>query len=107
MKKNTFTRRHLLRLLPGILLIAAGPASAQFQNFLKARGDRLMDGTETVRFVSYNIPNLHYIEDNHQFTQPNPWRVADEFEIRDALTTIRQSGGRVARMYVPSPEGHR
>jgi len=102
MKKNTFTRRHLLRLLPGILLIAAGPASAQFQNFLKARGDRLMDGTEAVRFVSYNIPNLHYIEDNHQFTQPNPWRVADEFEIRDALTTIRQSGGRVARMYVPS-----
>jgi len=52
--------------------------------------------------VSYNIPNLHYIEDNYLFTQPSPWRPADDYEIRDALTSIRQMHGRVTRMYVIS-----
>lgn len=61
-----------------------------------------MDGDEELRFVSYNIPNLHYVEDNLAFNQPNPWRIANEFEIRDALTSIRQMGARVTRMYVPS-----
>jgi mannan endo-1,4-beta-mannosidase len=89
-------------LLGLILLLVPCTAPAQFQNFLKARGDKLMDGSAELRFVSYNIPNLHYIEDNHQFAQVNPWRIADEFEIRDALTTIRQMGGNVTRMYVPS-----
>ncbi len=88
--------------LGALLLLLSGTASSQFQNFLKARGDKLMDGNEEVRFVSYNIPNLHYIEDNHQFSEVSPWRIADEFEIRDALTTIRQMGGNVTRMYVPS-----
>jgi mannan endo-1,4-beta-mannosidase len=85
-----------------ILILLPLAAPAQFQNFLKARGDKLMDGSAELRFVSYNIPNLHYIEDNHQFSQVNPWRIADEFEIRDALSTIRQTGGNVTRMYVPS-----
>jgi len=89
-------------LVTGVLVLLVQSAPAQLKNFITANGDRLMDGDEEVRFVSYNIPNLHYIEDNFAFTQPNPWRVADEFEIRDALMTIRQSGGKVTRMYVPS-----
>jgi hypothetical protein len=61
-----------------------------------------MDGDREVRFISFNIPHLHYIEDNHTFESPDPWRIADEFEIRDALTAIKQMGGNVVRMYVPS-----
>ena len=90
-------------LLCALLLLAAAPgAGAQSRNFIRTRGDRLMDGDNELRFVSYNIPNLAYIEDDHRFEQVNPFRVADEFEIRDALETIRQTGGRVTRMYVPS-----
>lgn len=85
----------LTALLPSISL-------AQFEHFVTARGDRLMDGDEELRFISYNIPNLHYVEDNHLFTEPSPWRPADEYEIRDALTSIRQMGGQITRMYVIS-----
>ena len=94
-----------MRILFCSLILAAalpGAGSGQFQHFLKARGDRLMDGDAELRFVSYNIPNLHYIEDDHRFDRVNPWRIADEFEIRDALETIAQAGGNVTRMYVPS-----
>lgn len=84
------------------LLVFTGSAFSQFANFITARGDKLMDGKEELRFVSYNIPNLHYIEDNLAFSEPNPWRIADEFEIRDALLSIKQMGGKVTRMYVPS-----
>ena len=75
---------------------------SQFNFFISTKGDKLMDGDREVRFISFNIPNLHYIEDDHTFESPNPWRIADEFEIRDALTAIKQVGGNVVRMYVPS-----
>ena len=87
------------------ILLLAGTvpgAFAQFRHFITASGDRLMDGNEELRFVSFNIPNLHYIEDNFAFTQAGPWRIADPFEIREALQSIRQMGGKVTRMYVPS-----
>lgn len=61
-----------------------------------------MDGNKEFRFISYNIPNLHYIEDYLDFDQTNPWRLPDEFEIRDALETIKQMNGKIARMYVLS-----
>ena len=93
------TRRFYTTLL---LLAAATSLPAQFQNFVTTEGDKLMEGNEELRFVSYNLPNLHYIEDNREFTNPNPWRPANEFEIRDALMAIKQAGGRVTRMYVIS-----
>ncbi len=95
--------RHL-RLLLLIVLGAFVPAavSAQFKNFISARGDSLMDGEAKFRFISFNIPNLAYIEDYLPFTEPDPWRTADSFEIHDALEAIRQAGGRVVRMYTMS-----
>ena len=84
------------------LMLFCQSTPAQMRNFITTRGDKLMDGDEEIRFVSFNIPNLHYIEDNLAFNEPNPWRVADEFEIRDSLTSIRQMGATVTRMYVPS-----
>lgn len=61
-----------------------------------------MDENGELRFVSFNIPNLHYIEDNMPFTEMNPWRLPDEFEIADALEAVRQMGGKVVRTYALS-----
>jgi hypothetical protein len=71
-------------------------------NFVTRRGDKLFDGEQEFRFISFNIPNLMVIEDAYDFTKPNPWRWPDEFEIEDALESVRQMGGRVARTYVLS-----
>lgn len=73
-----------------------------FQNFITVERDNLKDGKENFRFVSYNIPNLHYIEDYLRFDAASPWKLPDEFEIRDALRTIKQVGGNATRMYVLS-----
>ncbi len=87
-----------LPILAALLLTHLG--YAQFTNFITARGDKLMDGSNELRFISVNIPNLHYVEDYLPLTGTNPWRLPDEFEIRDALTAVRQFGGKVARTYV-------
>jgi hypothetical protein len=73
---------------------------AQFANFITVKGDKLMDGGNELRFISVNIPNLHYVEDYLPFAGTNPWRLPDEFEIRDALTAVKQLGGKAARTYV-------
>ena len=83
-------------------LLFAGCASSGFVNFVTAQKDKLMDGDKELKFVSFNTPNLHYIEDYLEFVATSPWRLPDEFEIRDALTTIKELGGKVTRMYVLS-----
>ena len=75
-------------------------SNAQFKNFITVKGDKLMDGDAELRFISCNVPNLHYIEDYLPFNGTNQWRLPDEFEIRDALLSIKQMGGKVARIYV-------
>ena len=84
-----------------IFLIQCG-TSGQFEHFITTKADKLMDGDKELRFVSYNIPNLHYIEDYFQFDSPNPWRLPTEFEIRDALKAIKMDGGKVVRIYTLS-----
>ena len=69
---------------------------------LTSKGDQLFAGDKPFRFISFNIPNLHLIEDNFSFTDPNPWRWPNEFEIADALESVRQMGGTVVRIYVLS-----
>lgn len=94
--------------LLSILLICAsvavtGVASAAgsvLTNFITARDGKLFDGTNEFRFISWNIPNLLVIEDNVGFTNENPWRLPDAYEINDALESVRQMGGTVARTYV-------
>jgi hypothetical protein len=75
---------------------------SRFKTFVYARGDKLMDENGEFRFISFNIPCLHYNEDNMPFTEMNPWRLPDEFEINDALESVRQMGGQVARIYTLS-----
>lgn len=73
-----------------------------FDHFVTRRGDQLFDGPAPLRFISFNIPNLHYIEDNVRFDATNPFRLPDEFEIVDSLESIRQMGGQVVRLYTLS-----
>lgn len=71
----------------------------EFKNFITAQGHFLMDGANKYRFISMNIPNLNYIEDELSFTAKNPYKYPTEFEIRDAFETVKQMGGKVVRMY--------
>jgi len=73
-----------------------------FTKFVYREGDKLMDENGELRFISFNIPNLHYLEDNMPFTEMNPWRLPNEFEISDALEAVRQMGGKVVRTYTLS-----
>jgi mannan endo-1,4-beta-mannosidase len=77
-------------------------AQNDMHHFITRSGNKLMEGDKEYRFISFNIPNLHLVEDNMAFEAQNEWRFPDEFEITDALTTIKQMGGRAARMYVIS-----
>ncbi len=78
------------------------PAVQPEGGFVVARGDRLFEGDQEFRFLSFNVPNLHYIEDDMRFAQAMPFRWPNEYEVRDALDSIRQMGGRVARTYALS-----
>ena len=84
------------------LISVAAPAQNDMRFFITRSGDKLMEGDKEYRFISFNIPNLHLVEDNMAFEASNEWRFPDEFEITDALTTIKQMGGRAARTYVLS-----
>jgi hypothetical protein len=82
----------------------AGPALAEepasvFDHFVTTRDGRLYDGDRELRFISFNIPNLNYVEDEFAFERTHPYRLPDEFEIRDALESVRQMGGQVVRLY--------
>ena len=75
-------------------------AAAPLQNFITARDGQLIDGEKPFRFISLDIPNLLVVEDNVPFAEENPWRLPDQFEINDALETLRQLGGTATRSYV-------
>ncbi|HTY11427.1 MAG TPA: cellulase family glycosylhydrolase [Bacteroidota bacterium] len=83
-----------------LVVLCAFAAHAQFKNFITVKKDKLMDGDAELRFISFDVPTLHYIEDYLPFGGTNQWRLPDEFEIRDALTAVKQMGGKVVRMYV-------
>jgi hypothetical protein len=76
--------------------------SAPSPGFVYRQGDRLLEDGREFRFLSFNIPNLHYVEDDMRFDEIMPFRLPDDFEINDALATIDQVGGQVVRMYALS-----
>jgi len=91
----------VLQILIAIFFIQCGTIS-QFNNFVTAKHDKLMDGNKELRFVSYNVPNMLYIEDYFPFEASSPWRLPTEFEIRDAMKAIKMDGGKVVRIYTLS-----
>ena len=74
-------------------------AETSFQHFITARDGKLFDGDQEFRFISWNIPNLLIVEDNFAWNAPNDWLLPDDFELTDALATVRQLGGTVVRSY--------
>src|SRR3954463_438664 len=92
----------LVVMLLTLLFSSAALAQNDMRSFITRSGDRLMEGAKEYRFISFNIPNLHLVEDNMPFEATNEWCFPDEFEITDALASIKQLGGRAARIYVIS-----
>jgi len=81
------------------LVIILSVKSQGFENFITVSGNKLMDGDQEFRFISFNIPNLNYVEDIMDFKETNPYALPTEFEMRDAFATIKEMGGRVIRIY--------
>ena len=74
-------------------------AQSHFEHFITRSGHRLMDGERELRFISFNIPNLNFVEDEMAFGRAHPYGLPTGDEIRDALESVRQLGGTVVRMY--------
>jgi mannan endo-1,4-beta-mannosidase len=97
-------RRPFSAIVAFVAVLAAISAVAvraeEMQHFITRSGDQLKDGDKPFRFISVNIPNLQLIEDAFSFTGKSAWRWPNEFEIEDALESVRQMGGTVVRTYV-------
>lgn len=89
----------LLFTLISMALSCSGPEQKGFENFITRDRHQLMDGDQEYRFISMNIPNLNYIEDELSFSAASPYRYPNDFEIRDAFETVKQMGGKVIRIY--------
>jgi mannan endo-1,4-beta-mannosidase len=96
--------RCLLTFLAMLFLVVeinTAPAT-EIEHFITRRGDKLFAGDQEFRFVSFNIPNLHLVEDDLTPGRATAWGWPNEFEITDALESVDQMGGNVVRTYVLS-----
>lgn len=66
--------------------------------FITVEGDQLYLQGELFRFVSFNVPNLHILEDPY-------WHRVDPWEQEDAIQSVKMMGGRVIRTYTLSVTG--
>ena len=63
-------------------------AETGFRDFITARGNQLMEGGKSFRFISFYIPNLTYTEDDMRFEQLSSFRWPAPYEIDDALAKL-------------------
>lgn len=91
--------KRLFRALALLSALLTAGAAADFEHFITVDGQRLLDGNEEFRFVSFNVPTLLYVEDEMAFDQANPYGLPSEWELRDLFETVVQTGGRVVRAY--------
>ena len=69
-------------------------------SFVTRSGPFLHHQGKPFRFLSFNTPSLHVLEDPY-------WQRVDPFEIRDTLSSVSQMGGQVVRIYTLSiPKTH-
>jgi hypothetical protein len=92
----------LSALLFALATVQSAGAGSAFKHFVTVNGDQLVEAGRPFRFLSFDIPNLHLVEDNVAFEASSAWRWPDRFEIRDALESLREQGGTVTRCYVLS-----
>ena len=76
--------KKLIALLLLSLVAGTSASESKFTKFVYRDADKIMDENGVLRFISFNVPCLHYSEDNLPFTEMNPWRLPNEFEINDA-----------------------
>src|SRR4051812_38113768 len=76
--------------------------AAELSGFVTRQGDQLIESEKPFRFISVNIPNLQLIEDNFAPNAKTAWAWPNEFELNDAIESVRQMGGTVVRTYVLS-----
>lgn len=76
-------------------------ANAQdgFDHFVQTEESKLVAGDEQMRFISFNIPNLLITEDEMAFRKKHAFELPTAYELRDALESVKQMGGQVARAY--------
>ena len=86
----------LLTILTGLITYSQNNG---FENFITASGNKLMDGQKEFRFISFNIPNLNFVEDEMAFGKPHAFGLPVSYEIEDAMNSVKQMGGQVIRLY--------
>ncbi|MBN2104845.1 hypothetical protein JW835_12465 [bacterium] len=91
--------RILAQIIIVLMILSSSINAAGFDHFITTEGYRLMDGDQNFRFLSYNIPNLNFIEDAMDFERSHPFALPTAFEMRDAMESVRQTGGNVIRIY--------
>ena len=96
--------RTLVVLLLAALTLPSTPANscAELVGFVTVEGDQLSLDGKPFRFISFNIPNLQLIEDNFAPDAETAWDWPNEYELNDALASVRQLGGTVVRTYALS-----
>jgi hypothetical protein len=67
-------------------------------DFVYAEGDQLYLDGNLYRFASFNVPNLHVLEDPY-------WHMVEAFEQEDAIRSVKAMGGQVIRTYTLSIVG--
>jgi mannan endo-1,4-beta-mannosidase len=97
--------RLLIALISALLFVEGAKPQAvggELKGFITRRGDQLFEGEKLFRFISVNVPNLLLVEDNFAPGAKSAWDWPNEFELTDALESVRQMGGTVVRTYVLS-----
>ncbi len=70
-----------------------------FTHFVTRSGDQLFDGPNELRFISTNMPDVLQLITNTGFESTNNLRLPDDYELRDAVLTVKQLGGQVMRTF--------
>ncbi|MGG1553767.1 S-layer homology domain-containing protein [Paenibacillus ferrarius] len=86
-------------------MLGTGPAASAaggsvFEHFISRQGDKLMDGEQEFRFISTNMPDVLQIITDKRFESNSRLRLPNEYELRDAVETVKQMNGRVMRTFV-------
>ena len=89
-------------LILALLIATHGFGQSVLDRFVSREDDKLMAGKSEFRFISFNVPCLHYLEDYLPNEATHSHRLPNEFEITDAIKSVKQMGGQAIRIYTLS-----
>jgi hypothetical protein len=104
-----------VKVAAGVSLQAAPTVPVPIAGFVTREGNRLVVEGKPFRFISWNVPNLHIVEDpSWRQIPPDPgkrtpvfWHRVTAAEQEDAVQSVGQMGGPVIRAYTLSIAGGR